>query len=388
MKGIPMLESIQKHEQVNDNSQSTEWDALKNVPFSEGKLEQANKKSPRRRSNGEKAQRLMELSKMTELRQDEEAFDDRIQELNRDVAYKYLMHLNGILRGVGRSERGVRNNVQVGEHMAPSRRVQGIILNDTTEALKDIKDNHYRATLSYYTVNNLHLFADGNGRTSRAVYEIFDNPDYNLSGDDFVHKTSSVHETGNHQNFEKEHGIQSTMVAYRIARGLLVEKWAKDDKIDPRINEMNSIVEIFFGNTPDVFFTDDAEENLTPQEKRAVNLAFHDGDVALVSLCRMLKIKGTSDEVISNSIKTSPDGASKYMAIEIEKEDMDTSAPNEKSHQTFKGWTAEDYRTFLKGFQIVQRDSQRTLNDIFKNPGSYKRADGTTWADWLSKTKK
>ena len=100
----------------------------------------------------------------------------------------------------------------------------------------------------------------------------------------------------------------------------------------------------------------------------------------------VLKMKGTSDEVISDSIRTSSDGASKYMAIEIEKHDMDTGAPNEKSHQTFGGWTAEDYRTFLKGFQIVQRDSQRTLNDIFSNPENYKRTDGKTWADWLSKT--
>jgi hypothetical protein len=143
---------------------------------------------------------------------------------------------------------------------------------------------------------------------------------------------------------------------------------------------------MFFGMTPDVYLTDDAENNLTPQEKKAINLAFHDGDVALLSLCMVLKMKGTSDEVISDSIKTSSDGASKYMAIEIEKHDMDTGAPNEKSHQTFGGWTAEDYRTFLKGFQIVQRDSQRTLNDIFSNPESYKRTDGKTWADWLSKT--
>lgn len=66
------------------------------------------KDTPRRRSNGERAQRLMELSKTTELRQDEKAFDNRVQELNRDEAYKYLTTLNGILRGVGRSERGVR----------------------------------------------------------------------------------------------------------------------------------------------------------------------------------------------------------------------------------------------------------------------------------------
>ena len=328
----------------------------------------------------------MELSKITELRQNEEAFDNRIQELNRDGAYKYLMTLNGILRGVDRSERGVRSNIQVGEHMAPSRKVQGVILNDTTEALKGIKDNHYRATLAYYTVNNLHLFADGNGRTSRAVYEIFDNPNFNLSGENFVHKTNSANEVGEYGKFERAHGIQSTMTAYQLARGILAEKWARDDKIDPRINEMNSRIEILFGETPDVYLTDDAENNLTPQEKKAINLAFHDGDVALLSLCRILKIKGTSDEVISDSIKTYPNDANKYMAIEVEKKDMDTGAPNEKSHQTFSGWTADDYRIFLEGFQIVQRDSQRTLNDIFSNPESYKRTDGRTWADWLSKT--
>lgn len=381
-----MSEYIQNYEQSNSNDHSAKFDALKDIPFPGNKIEQTNENELRHRSNGEKAQRLMELSKITELRQNEEAFDNRIQELNRDGAYKYLMTLNGILRGVDRSERGVRSNIQVGEHMAPSRKVQGIILNDITESLKGIKDNHYRATLAYYTVNNLHLFADGNGRTSRAVYEIFDNPNFNLSGENFVHKTNSANEVGGHEKFERAHGIQSTMTAYQLARGILAEKWARNDKIDPRINEMNSRIEIIFGETPDVYLTDDAEKNLTPQEKKAINLAFHDGDVALLSLCRVLKIKGTSDEVISDSIKTNPNNASKYMAIEVEKKDMDTSAPNEKSHQTFGGWTAEDYRIFLEGFQIVQRDSQRTLNDIFSNPESYKRTDGRTWADWLSKT--
>jgi len=381
-----MSEYIQNYEQSNSNDQSAKFDALKDIPFSGNKIEQTNENELRHRSNGEKAQRLMELSKITELRQNEEAFDNRIQELNRDGAYKYLMTLNGILRGVDRSERGVRSNIQVGEHMAPSRKVQGIILNDITESLKGIKDNHYRATLAYYTVNNLHLFADGNGRTSRAVYEIFDNPNFNLSGENFIHKTNSANEVGGHGKFESAHGIQSTMTAYQLARGILAEKWARDDKIDPRINEMNSRIEILFGETPDVYLTDDAENNLTPQEKKAINLAFHDGDVALLSLCRVLKIKGTSDEVISDSIKTYPNDANKYMAIEVEKKDMDTGASNEKSHQTFSGWTADDYRTFLEGFQIVQRDSQRTLNDIFSNPESYKRTDGRTWADWLSKT--
>lgn len=343
-----------------------------------------NGESPSRpKTNGERAQRVLELANLTELRKNEAVFDASLQGLTPDGAYKYLTTLNGLLRGVGGKDRGAREGVQVGEHMAPTRDVQDAILADTTNAIKSLKDNHYRAALAYYTVNNLHLFEDGNGRISRAVYEIFDNPHFDLSGDGFTHQTDSAYESGHHGKFEKAHGIRPAATAYDLARRALKINWAQDGQIDPRTIEMPSRLEIVFTTTPDVYLTDDAAANLTPEEKRAVNLAFHDGDVAFLSLCKKLHEKGTSGEVTDESIKTSPSGE-KYMAIEVEREDLDTGEPNIAATHTFAGWTADDYRDFLTGFKAVQRDSQRTLNDIFLRPAEYQIRDDLTAADWLS----
>lgn len=339
-----------------------------------------------RRTNSERAQRLMQLLGIEKLRKDESSFDKKLQEMTMVGAYKYLTALNGTLRGIDKkTERGRRDNVQVGDHVAPSKDVQGIILQDTVEALKGIKDNHYRATLAYYTVNNLHLFPDGNGRTSRAVYEIFDNNNPDLDNENFVHKTDSPDETGKFRHFEKAKNIRSTFQAYAIAREWM--KWiaAKEQKMDPRMSKMYSRVELIYGTTPDVYLTMDAEENLTSAEKRLLNKAFHDGDIATICLARMLSMKGTAKDIIDRSIHQDSDGES-HIVFEIAKKDFfDMRKVNEEAAKTFEGWTAEDYRTFLKEYKGIQRKNQQILNDIFANPSKYPMGNGQTCADWLSR---
>ncbi len=340
-----------------------------------------------KRTKGEKAQRILELTKVVESRKDEAAFEEMIQDMNGEGAYKYLTLLNGVLRGASRSERGAQTGVRVGEHMAPSRDVQSAMLNETVAAMKGISDNHYRATLAYYTVNNMHLFGDGNGRTSRAVYEIFDNPDFDLGGDAFMHKTDSSGESGSHGAFEVEHGIRSASEAYWIAGKLTAQALAKNGTIDERAAGKFANIAIAFGDDPDIYLTEDAEQALSPQEKRSVNAAFHDGDIALVSLARVLMLKGTSKSVMDESERTTPDGR-KFLSVEVEKTDLDDSSKaNEAAARTFAGWTADDYRMFLRSFKSVQLANQRMMIDIFKNPQNHKVNEDLTTADWLSRTK-
>jgi len=351
-----------------------------------------------KRTKGERAQRILELTKVVESRKDEAAFEGMVQGMNGEGAYKYLTLLNGVLRGASRSERGAQTGVRVGEHMAPSRDVQNAMLNETVVAMRGISDNHYRATLAYYTVNNMHLFGDGNGRTSRAVYEIFDNPDFDLGGDAFMHKTDSSGESGNHGAFEAEHGIRPaseaywiagklTAQAYWIAGKLTAQALAKNGTIDERAAGKFANIAIAFGDDPDIYLTEDAEQGLSPQEKRSVNAAFHDGDIALVSLARVLMLKGTSKSVMDESERTTPDGR-KFLSVEVEKMDLDDSSkPNEVAARTFAGWTADDYRMFLRSFKSVQLANQRMMIDIFKNPQNHKVNENLTTADWLSRTK-
>ncbi len=373
---------MEKIENLDSGSQERELTEAEKVLGNQPSFEEHMQSIQRTKS--ERAQRFLQLSGIEKIRNDESSFDEKIQEMTRDGAYKYLSHLNGILRGINKkSERGRRDNVRVGEHIAPSKDVQGIILKDTVETLKNIKDNHYRAALAYYTVNNLHLFPDGNGRTSRAVYEIFDSNSPDLDSEDFVHRTDSSSESGGHGKFEKIKGIQSAATAYAIAREWIKEFVVKEQKMDPRMSEMNSRVEIMYGETPDVYLTKDAEKNLSDVEKKLINKAFHDGDIATICLARMLSIKGTAKDVIDGSIHQNDDRP--YIVFEITKTDIDTGKLNEKAAKTFEGWTAEDYRTFLKGYKGIQRKNQQTLNDIFANPSKYPMSNGQTCADWLSR---
>lgn len=103
-------------------------------------------------------QRYLESSGLGDARRNEARFDDLLQELNPSEAYGFLSRVNGILRGVDENEWGRRSGVQVADHSAPSKRVQGVILSEAVDALKNINDNKYRAALGYYLVNGLHFF--------------------------------------------------------------------------------------------------------------------------------------------------------------------------------------------------------------------------------------
>lgn len=335
----------------------------------------------KQRSKGEKAQRLLELAGVSEIRKNEELFDEKIQEMTVNGAYKYLTTLNGILRGVDKKrERGRRDNITVGDHVAPSADVQKVIMDDTVKALKNIKDNHYRATLAYYTVNYLHLFPDGNGRTSRAVYEIFDNDSFDLNSDDFIHRTDSQDEVGGHQGFERSKGICQTIDAYSEAREHLLKSLAAKGLVDKRMAEMPSHIQII----GDVYLTEDAKNGLSSREKYTLRKAFNDQQIATVALAGMLGEKGVAKEVIDNCIN---DDGKREICFEVEDCDMETGKPNEEAAKIFQGWSADDYRRFLNSCKNVQRWNQQVLNGFFVRPDQYKTADGQRIADLLSRVK-
>ena len=335
-----------------------------------------------KKNHQEKLQRFMELSGVKASREDEERFNESLQSLNRDSIYHFLNHINGILRGVGKKERGRRNNVQVGDHLAPSKQVQGVVLSETADALKSIDDNKYRAALSYYIINGLHLFPDGNGRTSRAVYEIFENSDFDLaSAESLAHH--SQHEAYGHGKFEKEKGIQSSLSALTLALKYLKFDLAKAGEIDSRAFDTTTRLELAFGEEMDIYLTDNAKENLSDKEKKLVNRAFMDGDIAVIALSAALAKKGTFGEVADVSTRKNTQGDD-YIAFEVTKEDLDTGTPNELAKKTFQGWTADDYRSFMKATHKVQRLQYEKMIDFFKNPDEYKSNSGIRIADWLS----
>ena len=90
-----------------------------------------------------------------------------------------LVHLNINLRNEKRKDKGiwegymtVNSNTNMYDMISPNNDVQEICLKNLYDSLKKFSSNKYKAELVYYYLTALHLFRDGNGRTSRLIYDL------------------------------------------------------------------------------------------------------------------------------------------------------------------------------------------------------------------------
>ena len=331
-------------------------------------------------------QRAMELAGVTESRGDEKKFENDLQKIDSEKALKFLIFLNGALTKTKKSERltsgsGVWGGSEVSGHLSPNDDTKEIAIEETLDAIKnDIKDNHKRAVLAYYMINHLHLFGDGNGRTARATYEIFDKKDFNITDRNFIHETKNDEEIGNREEFEKNNNLKPVAEASNLALDFVKKDLVKDARLSSAFLSPDVGLDLPNGKRPmpNVYLTDDAKKNLSYVEKNNVRYAFFEKPVATTALGMMLRKKHTERLAIARSTKMYPNG-NKRVLFKIENKDENVAKEN------FDGWSANDYRDYCNTVQDLQLKQARKLIDIFKNEDKYKMADGRTCADWLSK---
>ncbi|MBR5389166.1 Fic family protein [Candidatus Saccharibacteria bacterium] len=335
------------------------------------------------RTAEQRLQRFMEMSGIKGARADDEKFSESLRVLDPDKAYNILSHINVVLRDGKLHERGRVDDVTVGEHVAPAEDVQMEVLEDATEALGEIQDTKHRAAMSYFVINGLHLFPDGNGRTSRAVYEVLENPEFDLGNKESL----KHHDTGvayGHEKFEREKEISSAEIALGIALRSVTQDMLYSGDVSEKFGEHQTNLQILYGAELKIHLTDEAKEELSDEEKKAVDRAFMDGDIALLALAKMLTEKGTYDEIAEASTLEYT-GGEKIVGIEVTEEDFDRPGQkNELAQKTFSGWRAEDYRQLLETIKDIQRLQYKKLISFFTSPDKYTCLGGKcTVADWL-----
>lgn len=114
-------------------------------------------------------QQFLDSKKYFELYADDALFQEYIQRLTVEGVLQIVTTLNRFLRNK-ENEEVIVDNMFAGELAAPPSIIRNIIIANYLKTLKELNDNKLRAELTYYTFINLHLFEDGNGRTSRLLY--------------------------------------------------------------------------------------------------------------------------------------------------------------------------------------------------------------------------
>jgi hypothetical protein len=188
------------------------------------------------RKFGSKVLRFLDKTGFTEMRESDNRFENFMQNLSYEDFKSYLIKLNGIVREKAIKDQLIDgNDVSISldggiAYLPPEPEKKEEYLNKTFKAIKNITNNKDRATLAYYSLDALHLFADGNGRTSRLIYELLLGND--LSDENI--KTLTHHEDINtkvsskgRQEFEKKL-LKPEAAFYLVNRNVAEQELGKE----------------------------------------------------------------------------------------------------------------------------------------------------------------
>ena len=354
------------------------------------------------KTNVDRLQALLNRVGFSELKKDDKEFKSFIETTDKQDMHRYLSHINQKLREVSSKERGFHDGrMVVAELISPNRETQTRVLDYEIDALAQMDNPRYRATSAYYIINDLHMFPDGNGRTARAVFELLDSPEANIS----EQQQFFSHENNRDQLGAAEHGAYEFQETKNIIRtqdfnqfamlGYL-EKISSDNEGNDIISELRGSLEARIKeNGGNIFRVYGGLQNYSPgdtaipalknnegfsslneEDKDRVCCALRDGlsrvSVSGLAMLKFYQEKGQQKEFLERTKKKNSDFDYDTWTINIDPD------PEEKEffgHCECEDWSKEDFLHYAGLAESIKEQVLKTSIDIFVNPDDYKFSD-------------
>ena len=298
-------------------------------------------------------------------------------ELSKDELLELLIKLNKCLRCLDDSENVIEENMLAGDLVSPTKEVQIKTLEYLTQNMSRVSNKKARATMVYYTLLNLHMFSDGNGRTSRFMYDLISG---DLSKDNisyYFHRSSNNTKEQNN-DLEKSKGIVDIYIANQIPDELIASQLGF---VPREILENYSWITV--GRThasppTETIIPKSSLENLTQKELQDLDKILLDGYG--MQLCP----SGLAMLYVSNK----KGQLSKW--LDINKNSISTIEGLEgrlnfsiyKHPEMIADWTADDFREVINVGNAVKYARLKCLIDVFVEPEKYINVDsGNTYYD-------
>ena len=300
----------------------------------------------------------------------------------------YLEKVNATLRGknIGEEDTGVRvQGMRVTDMVSLPYNLQLDVLQQYYQSLSKIDDNQEKAALSYYVLNDLHLFGDGNGRISRFMYQLFDNSfDINY----LIHDCTNEQIKGCSE-FLEEKNIEDIEVVNKFSNYILFKHLIDYGAIsyDPRLEEYDEVKT--FGNA---FVTAHGLSCISKQVQDELgdenfariqyNLTNDDNDyftVSGVAMCVMLskygKLSETLDKNDEYQSKNPFINFNSYKRLVFTLQDTDVK----KAIVDVSTWNADMCNEFSDICENVHKQQIETILDIFVNPSHHMDSQNRPW---------
>lgn len=365
-------------------------------------------------SNVEKLQRLLDRSGFSELRRDQDQFNQFLEKSNKSDLRRYLQHINQSLREATVAERGFHDGrMFVGGMISPNRNTQLEVLDDTIDAISKIPDDKYRAALAYYQINSLHIFPDANGRTSRAVHIMLRQPDFDLKANaDFITHANnrSQSDSGGKKTFEfeKMNGLLSPQEFAQYSMLELIKSMQEEDSwLGEELKPISQTMEYLLAQNPrrranivtivgaeagsevgDMLYAlrnNSAYQELSNDDRRRFNYALCDNN-SLVSIAGLAMIKfhqekGDLQQFLETNVKSNPAlGGLGQCIINIDPEEKEYFERCE-----CENWSANDMMRYTVIAEDLKKNQLEMGINIFTAPDLHKVGPGEKVVEILSR---
>lgn len=267
-------------------------------------------------------------------------------ELDDDLKFEefrdFLLRINGILRDIPISERTADGETVFLEGfdsaLVPRQEDKEGLLEEAYKAIGKI-DRSDEAYLLPAVVNAVHLFADGNGRTSRVLHTLLKSK----SEEEFTDKLKlAISDSGRYDTAD----ISPSLISTDIEKIVLMKHGIEFKNG----GEYSPIFPEGFGR----LFASIEEPN-SPRAKKFMSLRKIDQSYCFISAYEYLKGK----DLLSKVTRVIPSGLA-LSPLKMEKE-----------------LTDGDWDEIMKGYYELKREHVKVLINIFIEPHSYKNLDGS-----------
>ena len=328
-------------------------------------------------------------------------FNEYISSLDGKKLKELLIFLNSEARGITNEEGGFfqiegkyfedgtykEPYMIVGQLKAPKKEIQNKAIEKMAKMLKQVKNVNYKAVIMYNLLNYLHLFEDGNGRTSRLVYDLILNGEINKNDIKkyYSHETGEI--VGKRNSWDKTRNVQDPTTITTVASQFLMKYLLNEGLIYSPNEDLSKhlcIKTISGGESSALYMSKNNKSQLSRKTLDYVNRALTDNNESISSSALSLLIMLTQKEDLQflknyySNKEFKIEGGFIRNVICIgnsrDEEDYDVlgAYPEEISKRVFRNWLPEDY---LKVIDITDKLKECIIDlliDFAERPDSFK----------------
>lgn len=293
-----------------------------------------------------------------------------IDKMSKDEILELLIKLNKCLRGLDESENVIEENMSAGDLVSPTREVQTQILEYLTENINKVNDKKTRASMVYYTLLNLHMFSDGNGRTSRFMYDLISGELSEENVSYYFHKDLNYAKESK-RDLENSKGIVDIYTVNFIPDKFIGQQFG----FIPQdiLSEYNWITvgHTYSSPSTDSILPKSVLEQLSKKELQDLDKILHDG--YSMYLCP----SGLAMLYVSNKKGQLRD----WVSINSNNLSRGIGIPGRLNFSIYKNpemvadWNIDDFREVIKMGNTVKYARLKCLIDIFVEPEKYINID-------------